>query len=260
MQNASLKCFGVGDGFPDGARGHSSYLYQLAGKAILIDCGEPLTSRYQASGLSYDLVDHLLISHLHADHVGGFLLFIQALWLKKRQKDLSIKTPADGIAALKALLNSAYLFDELFEFQLNFSPLKTAETFSVGEVRVTPYRTTHLDGFIPRFQAKYQQLFDSYCFLLEAGKLRIAHSADLGEPADLAPLLTQPLDLLVCEIAHFKVESLLQYLAGHSIKKAVFVHLTMEGWHNQARILADCAKALPHTHCSIAQPGDTVTV
>lgn len=260
MQNASLKCFGVGDGFPDAHRGHSSFLYQLAGQSILIDCGEPLTSRYQAAGLSYDLVDQVLLSHLHADHVGGFLMFMQALWLKRRQKNLPIKLPADGIAPVKAMLNAAYLFDELFEFQLNFSPLTAGEAFAVGDVRITPYRTKHLDGFVRQFQAKYRQSFDAFCFLIEAGGLRIGHSADLGEPADLAPLLKKPLDLLVCELAHFKIDSLLQYLAGRSLKKILFVHLTKESWHHQAEVLADAAKALPHTHCAIAQPGETIVL
>ena len=260
MHNASLKCFGIGDGFPDATRGHSSFLYQLEGKSVLIDCGEPLTSRYQAAGLSYDLVDQLILSHLHADHVGGFLMFMQALWLKKRQKNLPIKMPADGIVPVKAMLDAAYLFDELFEFQLNFSPLAAGETFHVGNIRITPYRTKHLDGFIPKFRAKYRQSFDSFCFLIETGKLRIGHSADLGEPEDLAPLVAQPLDLLVCELAHFKVESLFQFLAGRAIKKVVFIHLTKEGWQNQSQILADAAKALPHTQISIAQPGETVTL
>ncbi len=258
MQNASLKCFGVGDGFPDATRGHSSFLYQLAGKSILIDCGEPLTSHYEASGLSYDLIDLMLLSHLHADHVGGFLMLMQGLWLKGRRKKLPISAPADGIAPLKAILNAAYLFEELLDFRPSFSPLRTGKPISVGKVRVTPYRTTHLDAFIPRFQAKYRQSFDAYCFLIEAGKLRIGHSADLGEPADLAPLLAQPLDLLVCELAHFKIESLLKYLEGRSIKKILFVHLTGEGWKKKSRILAAAAKALPNTKCAIARPRETI--
>jgi hypothetical protein len=63
--------FGTGDGLPCTDRHHASFLYRLGKKSILIDCGEAIDRNYKASGLSYDLLDAIFISHLHSDHFGG---------------------------------------------------------------------------------------------------------------------------------------------------------------------------------------------
>ena len=48
MQEFSLTCFGVGDGLPCGDRNHSSYLYRIGGRTLLIDCGESVSRRWSA--------------------------------------------------------------------------------------------------------------------------------------------------------------------------------------------------------------------
>jgi len=61
MALCSIKCFGVGDGFPTADRGHSAFLYRLGGQSLMIDCGDGLTAHYEAAGLSYDQFAALLI-------------------------------------------------------------------------------------------------------------------------------------------------------------------------------------------------------
>ena len=88
MPMAKLTCFGVGDGWPCADRGHSSFLYELGQTTWLVDCGEPLSRSYKLSGRSYDQIDRILVSHLHCDHIGGFFMFMQGLWLERRRKAL----------------------------------------------------------------------------------------------------------------------------------------------------------------------------
>jgi ribonuclease Z len=235
----------VGDGFPDADRNHASFLYRLGKTSILIDCGEPIDSRFKASGLGYDLVDGIVISHLHADHIGGFLMLMQGCWLEGRRKDLSVHVPRDAVKPMRGLLTLALLFEELLKFRLRFSPLSAGKPVAVREVRITPFRTTHLDRVRARFQRKYRSVFVAHCFLLEAGRLRIGHSADLGRPEDLEPLLSKPLDLLVCEMAHFGPEAILSYLQGRRIKRIVFVHLAQAYWVDLPRIRRLAARMLP---------------
>ena len=93
-----LTCFGVGEGWPCHDRRHSSYLYRFGESHILVDCGEGLSTAYKVSGLSYDLVDRVLISHLHSDHVGSFSLWMQGLWLEGRQRPVTVSAPLAAIA------------------------------------------------------------------------------------------------------------------------------------------------------------------
>ena len=220
----TLKCLGTGDGWPDARRGHSAYLYQFRKTCLLIDAGDPVERAYTASGLGPDLVDAIVLSHMHSDHVGGLFMLLQAFWLKNRRKPLPIYLPPGAIAPLRQMLNTVFFFDELLPFRLELHPIQ--DELDLGGLRVSASRNSHLDGLRARFGNQHAADFSCYSFLLESGRKRVVHSADLGKPEDLEPLMRKPVDLLVCEMAHFEPEELLTFLHGRKIKQAAFIHLS----------------------------------
>jgi ribonuclease Z len=244
MDEFSLTCFGVGDGTASAERNHSAYLYRLGGVCILIDCGEPVSRSFKASGLHYDTIDRIFLSHLHSDHIGGLFMLLQAFWLEERQKELTIHLPKDAIEPLTKMLHAAYLFPEVLPFRILFEALAPAEAIALGSARITPYPTSHLDALKKTFQARYPGEYAAYSFLIESGKHRIAHSADLGAPQDLDPLLKQPIDLLVCEMAHFRPEDLFAYLRTKTIGQILFTHLSRWNWDHLAEIEKLAAQSL----------------
>jgi ribonuclease BN (tRNA processing enzyme) len=258
MRTSSLPCFGVGDGLPCGDRHHASFLYRFGKTSILLDCGEPIDGSFKAGGLGYDLIDSILVSHLHADHIGGFLMLMQGCWLEGRRKDLTVHMPGAAISPVRQMMETALLFDELLKFRLRFAPLKAGRLIRVRDVRITPFPTTHLDGLRARFQKRHRGAFDSYCFLLESGRRRIGHSADLGSPEDLEPLLARPLDLLVCEMAHFTPEEILSRLRGRRIKRIAFVHLARGYWEALPKIRRLAARMLPDIPHTFAKDGAVI--
>jgi hypothetical protein len=257
---SSLTCFGVGDGFPCADRNHASFLYRFGRTSILIDCGEPIDGTFRASGLSYDLIDSIFVSHLHADHVGGLFMFLQGCWLEGRRKELPVHVPANSVKPLRGMLQAGLLFDELFRFRLELKPLGPEKPVGVRNVQVTPFPTSHLDRVGPALRRKYPRAFASYCFLIESARLRIGHSADLGRPEDLDPLLAKPLDLLVCELAHFKPEAIFSYLAGRPIKRVAFVHLARPHWSNLSGIRRLAARMLPGLRHSFPKDGAVIPI
>ena len=260
MHTVSLKCFGVGDGAACPDRNHSSFLYKFSKASLLFDCGEPISGSFKASGLDYDSTDRIFISHLHADHIGGFFMLMQGFWLARRRKDLVIHIPEEGIQPVRQMLNASCIFEELIGFRLIYEPLKSEQVVEMNGIRVTPFLTTHLDALRKAFQAKYPQPFEAFCFLLEAGRLRIGHSADLGKPNDLDPLLQKPLDLLVCELAHFTPEDLFAYLQGKPIKRVVFIHLNRAYWEQLPAVRKLAAQMLPRLPHTFARDLETVTL
>ena len=228
MHTLALRCFGVGDGWPCAERNHSSFLYQLEGRCFLIDCGEPISRSFKASGLDYNLVDHILLSHLHFDHLGGFFMLMQGFWLEGRTKELRVHAPTDGIAPMRQLLDAGCIFDELMPFRTRYEPLQAGQPITLGAIRITPFPTTHLWGLRRLFQDKYPQRYEAFSFLIETPRARIAHSADIGAVQDLAPLVEKPLDLLVCELAHVDPEELFRFLQVRPIKRILFIHLARE--------------------------------
>jgi len=256
MHPFSLKCFGVGDGWPSADRGHSAFLYRLRDSAILMDCGEPISRSYKASGLSYDLIDAIVLSHLHFDHVGGFFMLIQGFWLEHRTKPLTVYAPEDGLAPLRQMLDVGCIFNELLPFRLEFKPLRPAEPIGVGAVRITPFATSHLSHFRKTFQARYRQEFAAFCFHMDAGDVRVANSADIGQAEDLEPLLREPVDLLICELAHVQPQELFVYLHGRSIKRICFVHLNRECRNRAGEVQALARQMLPGVALSFAEDGE----
>jgi ribonuclease BN (tRNA processing enzyme) len=231
-QAFEVRCFGTADGSACSDRNHSSFLYRFGDQTVLIDCGDGLDRTYNAAGLEPDLVDVVILSHMHSDHVGGLFMFIQSLWLQRRRKPLRVHVPAGAVKPVKTMLNTALLFDELLPFKLSLCPLKPRNAMAMSGVRIIPFPTSHLNGLRAQFGGKHKVDFSAYCFLLQsrkarrpAGSVRMGHSADLGKPEDLDPLFREPLDLLVCELSHFTPEELFLYLRHRPVKRVALVHL-----------------------------------
>jgi len=249
MQNFSLTCFGTCDGWPSADRNHASFLYRM-GKNILIDCGDSIDRCYKASGLSYQSLDAIFISHLHSDHFGGFFMLMQGCWLEGRSRPLPVFLPAGAIKPLRAMLDAAFLFDEALKFRLGLRPLSANQTVSIGSLKVKAFPTSHLTRTKARFQKKYRCDFSSFGFLLEADGRRVVHSADLGSPEDLAPVLEEPVDLLVCELAHFTPRAIFSFLKKQPVRRVGFVHVARNLYANPGptrRMAARMLSGIPHS-------------
>ena len=90
---------------------------------------------------------------------------------------------------------------------------------------VTPYPTTHLEGFQ---QMTGRLDIESFLFDMTAESKRVVYSGDLGSPNDLHEVLSEPIDLLICELAHFSPEELLAALRGARIGTLCLTHISTE--------------------------------
>jgi phosphoribosyl 1,2-cyclic phosphodiesterase len=256
----SLTCLGTGDGVPIAGRNHSAYLYTFGDTTLLVDCGEPISSSYKASGLDYNLIDAIFISHLHSDHFSGFFMLIQSFWLEHRQKPLTVYLPTDAIAPIRQMLNTAFLFAEMLPFSMTFVPLKPLGSIAVGPVKVTPCPTSHLERTRKSLQAKYPGEYIAYSFLFEAVHLRLVHSADIGAPEDLDLLLSQQTDFLLCEMAHATPETILGYLAGKPISRILLTHVARHEWERLPELQQTAYRILAGKNYSFARDGDKITI
>lgn len=260
MESLSLTCFGVGDGWPSIKRNHSSFYYETSSFNFMIDCGEPVSRTFKESGADCNAIDRIVISHLHCDHVGGLFMLLQGFWLEKRTRPLTVCMPSDGIKPVRSMLDAACIFSDLLPFKLRFEPLSVGRTIVSGTTRLTPFPSTHLEGLRRRFQKKYPQSFAAFTFLIETDYLRIGHSGDIGHVTDLDPLLDGPLDLLVCELAHFEAAELLRHLGGRSIKRLLFVHLNRAQWADLDLNRRLAATMLPEVETRFAHDGHSLSL
>ncbi len=64
---------------------------------VAVDCGGDLVQRMLACGLDIDRMEALFITHDHSDHVTGFPLAVQRLWLHGRRRPLRVLGPAPAL-------------------------------------------------------------------------------------------------------------------------------------------------------------------
>jgi ribonuclease Z len=90
----SLHFLGTGAACTDAHRTTTMLAFHDAGSIIVIDCGGDLVQRLQQALLPLDQIAALILTHEHPDHVAGFPLMMQKLWLAGRRNPL----PVHGIA------------------------------------------------------------------------------------------------------------------------------------------------------------------
>jgi ribonuclease Z len=254
-----LRCFGVGEGWPCAERRHASFHYHIGSTRLVIDCGDGLSGGYRAAGLGGEGVDHLVLSHMHSDHVGGFSMFIQGLWLERRRKPLYIHAPASAIPALRAWLKATLLPEELIGFPIHWNALQPGLAIECGGCTLTPFPTRHLDSLKRKLQPAIPAIcFEAYSFLIQSPKVRIAHTADIGQVSDLEPLLTEPLDLLVSELSHVSPGALFRRLRTCTIRRIVWVHLSRRLWKNRQETGRTLVDELGTSGARIARDGDII--
>ena len=258
MSEVEVICLGVGDGLASTGRNHSAFLYRLAGTMLLVDCGEPVGRSYQATGLGPDAIDAILLSHLHFDHLGGFFMLLQGLKLEGRSRELPVYLPKWGLEPVRNLVNAALFQEHRATFPLTFHTWTHGEAVPLGDAIVTPLRTGHMARMEEALTDLPKEAFDCFAFRIEAAGKRIGHSSDIGSPEDLVPLLEDPTDLLICELAHFAPSDLYAFLYKKSVRQLALVHLSRELWAQRESVLTEARTALPGVEIVLPNDGDVI--
>lgn len=89
----TLTFLGTSNAMPTAARSHPAVLLSYAGNAILVDCGEGTQRQFRKANLNPCKLTHLLITHLHGDHVLGIPGLMETLAMSEYSRVLKIYGP-----------------------------------------------------------------------------------------------------------------------------------------------------------------------
>ena len=230
----ALTFLGTGGGWPTAERTCSSLLLETDGHRYLLDAGEPCSHRLKVVGVPFDSIDAIFISHGHSDHLSGLPMFIQGAWLESRTRPLPIYLPGELIGPLRKWLDTVYLPASIIGFPVEYHAWETrrgqAARLDAGRLRVSVSPTTHLDGLRALIDPAAYDRFRAYSMAFDwsATGRRLVYSADLGKPDDLDAVLSEPCDLLVCELAHFAPKTLFSYLRDKPVRRLCLTHFSPE--------------------------------
>lgn len=123
---------------PSASRGVSALVVRRGGDTLLFDCGEG-TQRQLIRSIGLPDLEHVFISHFHADHFLGLPGMFKTFALRGRELPLTVYGPR-GVKRLMAQLEPIY---ERLPYRLDVSELEHGESVGFDGYSVTPFPVDH---------------------------------------------------------------------------------------------------------------------
>lgn len=111
----------------------SSLLLRYSGRLLLCDCGEGTQVAMRRVGWGFKALDGLLLSHLHADHVGGVLGVLLMAMQSGRDEPMTVYGPPSTVQALQGLC----CVMPTPPFEVRVQELQGGERFQIGDLHVS---------------------------------------------------------------------------------------------------------------------------
>ena len=86
----TLHLLGTGAAFSDARRTTTMLSFESGGRTLVVDCGGDVVHRLLVAGIDLDGIEGLVVTHEHADHAGGFALFMERIWLGGRRRPIAV--------------------------------------------------------------------------------------------------------------------------------------------------------------------------
>src|SRR5690625_115438 len=86
----TLYLLGTGAAVSDAHRTTTMLAVSDGASTIAVDCGGDVIQRMMAAGIDVDTLDALIVTHEHPDHVSGFPLFMEKIWLLGRRRPIAV--------------------------------------------------------------------------------------------------------------------------------------------------------------------------
>ncbi len=218
-----LHLLGTGAALSDASRTTTMLALEGTDSVVVIDCGGDVIQRLLSAGIDLDLIELLLLSHEHADHVSGFPLFMEKLWLSGRRRPIQVRGPSSALDQARrafATFNTSG-WEGLPEIEWGPVPLEEEATVYEGdEWQITSSPGTHSVP-VAGFRIRHSP----------SGRV-VTYSADT-EPAPAIERLARGADVLVHEATgdfkgHSSAVQAAEVARAAGVRKLVLVHLPPE--------------------------------
>lgn len=112
---------GTASAMPVVERNQSAQVLNVHGRLFLIDCGENVQQQMVRYRVPMMKIEALMISHIHGDHVFGFMGLLSTMGMKARTAPLTIYAPPAFGPMLKFFLS---YYGDGVGFEIRFVPLR----------------------------------------------------------------------------------------------------------------------------------------
>ena len=147
MEPFKIHILGCGSALPTLRHFSSMQVVECRGKLFMIDCGEGAQLQIRRSGLSFERLGHIFISHIHGDHCFGLIGLISTFGLLGRTATLNVHAPAELQPMLQAQLDLFFNYD--IGYKVEFHPVDTTQQQVIYEDRSLTVESIPLEHRMP---------------------------------------------------------------------------------------------------------------
>ncbi|WP_266077955.1 MBL fold metallo-hydrolase [Haladaptatus caseinilyticus] len=178
---------GTGSAMPTGERFQTGIVVENDENRLLVDCGSGVLHRLQQSGIGYENISTVLLTHHHLDHISDLLPLLKARWLAG-EEHLEVVGPKGTKALLDGLLSVHDYLDGKVELQVREVG---EQEFSVAGFDVEGFETRHsMPCLAYRFGDEFTFSGDSEAFSALAnfadGCSVLVHDCSFPDDVDVA--------------------------------------------------------------------------
>ncbi|SFI89019.1 ribonuclease Z [Bradyrhizobium sp. Gha] len=151
----ALTFLGTSASVPSAERNHPALLLEVAGKRMLIDCGEGTQRQLLRSGAGFRRLDRILLTHGHLDHVLGIPGLFSTLGLRQTSELMTIHGGPETLDVVIRLLAGLWGAGRA-PIAIEFAPLSEGQVADAGDFTIDcfPVRHRDTDSFGFSFQSR----------------------------------------------------------------------------------------------------------
>ncbi len=237
---------GSSHGLPEANRKCSSILVEIGESRYIIDMGTDITEPFATKNISLSSIRAVFITHMHGDHTNGLIPFLELCNWAYPNVNPSIYLPGD-LNKTKTAIEAWLGCNASRVREFPYKPAIVGALYDDGVAKITAFQTKHTAA--------------SYAYLLEAEGKRVLFGGDLSHngPAEDFPLsvLDAPLDLAICEAAHFDATEYIPIFKGNQNLKRLCINHYSE--RHMCSVI-ETKKELSEIPVLIAQDGMEITL
>jgi ribonuclease BN (tRNA processing enzyme) len=213
---------GTSHGVPTAERYCSSAMIEAGDAVYFIDAGAPIMDELLRHGRSINDVRGVFITHCHSDHTNGLITMGTLLNWYYKEASVFFFTPEPEIIEAFAAWNNINHDGAIKEDRIKFRVYEDGPVYEDENISITAFPTAHLK--------KIEKPAHGFIVTDKQNGERIVFSGDLSQWLEFedfpAIAMSEDVDALVCEYAHFRPEHINPYLEKCTAKALYFNHVS----------------------------------
>jgi len=275
LLSLTLILLGTGNPRPDPNRAGAATAIVAGDKWFLVDAGRGATMRIAATGLKYENMRGVFITHLHSDHTAGLPDVFTTSWqFGRKTTPLPLYGP-EGIKQLADAILQFFAYDihirrDLVERHpaagatIDTHVVREGVVYDDGTVRVTAFKEEHAPvepAFGYRFESGGHSIVISGDTRPNANLIRFAKGADVLVIESYLPGFFERVDkpevAAKLDAYHTRADQAGEVAAAAGVKRLVLTHLMPPG--DDAAFLKNAGKAF-HGPIIVGSDLKTITI